>query len=81
MLIRMPERALVTAKIEHELGIKSTYYFRMIKSVFKPQIIRQINEMGHEIGYHYETLSEANGNTKKAIEFIQITFRKFKTNL
>ncbi len=68
---RMPKRALETAKIEHELGIKSTYYFRMTKSVFKPQIIRQINEMGHEIGYHYETLSEANGNSEKALDLFK----------
>ena len=68
---RIPERALVTAKIEQELGIRSTYYFRTIKSVFKPNIIRQIKNMGHEIGYHYETLSEAKGDPKKAIDLFQ----------
>ncbi|MGB9928798.1 MAG: polysaccharide deacetylase family protein [Methanosarcina sp.] len=68
---RIPERALATAKIEYELGIKSTYYFRTTKNVFKPQIIRQIYEMGHEIGYHYETLSEANGNSEKAIDLFK----------
>lgn len=68
---RIPERALVTAKIEYDLGIRSTYYFRTIKSVFKPDIIRQIKDMGHEIGYHYETLSEAHGDPKKAIELFQ----------
>ena len=71
---RMPERTLETAKIEYELGIKATYYFRTNKSVFKPDIIHQIRDMGHEIGYHYETLSEAKGDKKKA-------FNLFKANL
>ena len=28
--------------------------------------------MGHEIGYHYKTLSEANGDPEKAINLFQI---------
>jgi hypothetical protein len=75
---RIPERALVTARIEHGLGIRSTYYFRTIKSVFKPNIIRQIKDMGHEIGYHYETLSEANGDLEKAIELFGSHLNDFR---
>ena len=74
---RMPGNALVTARIEHELGIKATYYFRSIKSVFKPEIMEQILDMGHEVGYHYETLSEANGNPEKAIELFQSHLENF----
>ncbi len=54
---RKPENALVIAKIEKETGIKASYYFRTIPQTFKPQIIKEIAEMGHEIGYHYENLS------------------------
>lgn len=75
---RMPENALNTAKIEHEYGIKATYYFRSTKSVFRPDIMKQIEDMGHEIGYHYETLSEANGDYEKAIEIFQSTLNKFR---
>src|SRR5690606_34263406 len=75
---RMPERALETAKIEHELGIKATYYFRTIKSVFKPDIIHQIREMGHEIGYHYETLSEAKGDKKRAFDLFKSHLDNFR---
>lgn len=71
---RMPGQALVTAQIEHDLGIKATYYFRTIKNVFKPDIIRQIRDLGHEVGYHYETLSEAKGDKKEA-------FNLFKSHL
>ncbi|WP_135610678.1 hypothetical protein [Methanococcoides sp. AM1] len=74
---RMPGHALETARVEHELGIRATYYFRSIKSVFKPEIMMQIQDMGHEIGYHYETLSEANGDPEKGIELFQSHLEDF----
>jgi len=55
----MPENSLQTAKIEHSLGIRSTYFFRIIPETFKPDIIQQIADLGHEIGYHYEDLTLA----------------------
>ncbi|AKB84288.1 hypothetical protein [Methanococcoides methylutens] len=75
---RMPGHALETAKIEYELGIKSTYYFRSIKGVFKPDVIENISDMGHEIGYHYETLSETNGDFQKSIELFQSHLDAFR---
>ncbi|AKB20996.1 polysaccharide deacetylase family protein [Methanosarcina sp. WH1] len=75
---RIPERALGIARIEQELGIRSTYYFRMIKSVFKSEIIRQIKDMGHEIGYHYETLSDANGDYEKALDLFRSNLEKIR---
>ena len=75
---RMPGNALATAKIEHELGIRSTYYFRAIKSVFKPDIMKQIEDMGHEVGYHYEDLSVANGNHEKAIQLFTSNLERFR---
>ncbi|OJX08489.1 MAG: hypothetical protein BGO76_01860 [Caedibacter sp. 38-128] len=71
---RWPLNALEMAKLESDLGIRSTYYFRFIPSVFKKEIISKISEMGHEIGYHYETLSKAKGDPYKAIKI-------FKTEL
>ena len=40
---RKPKNALRMAELEHELGIQSTYYFR-VPYTFKPEIIRKINE-------------------------------------
>ena len=72
---RLPENALVMARIEKELGIKSTYFFRTIKSVFNPDIIGEIADMGHEIGYHYENLvavsRQHSAFSKKKIEEIR----------
>lgn len=68
---RAVNRNLAMAKLEHSYGIKSTYYFRHIEETFKPEIIRQMAEMGHEIGFHYEVMDKANGNPEKAIEIFR----------
>ena len=49
--------SLRTAKLENELGIRGTYYFRIVPESFDVEVIRQIYEMGHEVGYHYEDVS------------------------
>ena len=66
---RALSNALQLAKIEASLGIKSTYYFRT--STFKLPIVKQISEMGHEIGYHYEILFKAKGDYKLAIKLFE----------
>lgn len=53
---RLPQNALQTAKIEYELGIKGTYYFRIVPKSYNIKIMQQIANLGHEIGYHYEDL-------------------------
>ena len=73
-----PERGLEMAEIEKEYGVRSTYYIRMTEEVFKPLIIRKIAEMGHEIGYHYETLDKAKGNKTKAIEIFKQELNKLR---
>jgi hypothetical protein len=67
---RKPNNALRMAKLEYAMDIYSTYYFRY-PYTFKPDIIRQIQDIGHEIGYHYEVLAKAKGNPKKAIRFFE----------
>lgn len=62
---RKPGNSLRMAKLEHELGVKATYYFRTIPHTLKPEIIREIAKLGHEIGYHYENLSDAQILMKK----------------
>lgn len=61
-------KALKVAEIEKELGLKATYYFRIVKASFDPEVIRQIALMGHEIGYHYENLSMNQGNYEASIK-------------
>jgi len=72
------ENSLATAKIECELGIKATYYFRVIPQSNKSHVIKEIAELGHEIGYHYEDLSLMNGNAEKAIEHFKNKLEHFR---
>ena len=75
---RFPGQSLKMAQIEKELGVCSTYYFRIKRSVFKEHIIKEIAGMGHEIGYHYDDLSSAMGNYNKAIRLFERNLEKLR---
>lgn len=78
---RKPHYALRMAQLENELGMKSTYYFRDKSFVYDEAIIKKISELGHEIGYHYECLSDTRGDIPKAVEIFQKTLEKFRKNV
>ncbi len=74
------ENSLATAEIEHSLGIQATYFFRVVKQSNKPEIIKAIAAMGHEIGYHYEDMTLCQGDSEKAIKHFKEQldyFRRF----
>ena len=50
----LPANSLRFARIEAEIGIKGTYYFRIVPESFDEKIIKEIYSLGHEVGYHYE---------------------------
>lgn len=70
--------SLATAKIESEMGIRASYYFRVILQSNQPNIIRQIADFGHEIGYHYEDLSLFSGDEEKAFEHFKKQLNYFR---
>ena len=76
---RLPYNALKMAELERDMHINSTYYFRHIRSVFKKDIIKSIFSLGHEIGYHYETLSKASGDKKHAILLFESELNDFRS--
>ena len=72
--------SLATARIEHELGICASYYFRVVPQSNQPDMIRAIADLGHEIGYHYEDMAIMHGDTQKAYAHFQqhlTYFRQF----
>lgn len=75
---RYPKNALKMAELEASLDIMATYYFRVIPSVFKPNIIIKIADLGHEIGYHYEDLATAKGNFDEAIKNFEINLNTLR---
>lgn len=73
-----PVNSLQTAMIEHELGWKATYYFRAVPESWDEVIIKQISELGHEIGYHYECLTTCNGDVDAAWEDFKVNLQKLR---
>ena len=75
---RKPHNALKMARLEHDLDITATYCFRTKKHTFKPVVISLISSLGHEIAYHYESLSDAKGNMAEAIKDFQSNLAKLR---
>jgi hypothetical protein len=50
-----PRSALSMARIERELGVESSWYFRWRTA--HPAVVGHLREAGLEVGLHYETLS------------------------
>jgi len=74
---RLPSRALRMAELETEMGVVSTYFFRTKSVSFNKGIIASIQQMGHEVGYHYECLSDTRGDIDKAWQLFQKELDKF----
>ncbi|MEI6754765.1 MAG: hypothetical protein WCK78_16555 [Paludibacter sp.] len=74
-----PQNALTFARIENELGIKASYFFRTSNKILIPEIIKTIQLLGHEIGYHYRDLVDASGNIEKAIKLFETNLSKFRS--
>ena len=62
----LPFNSLVFAKIQNDFGIKGTYYFRAVPESWDESVISQISKMGHEVGYHYESLTTCKGDVDAA---------------
>jgi len=73
-----PQNSLKTAQIEHSLGAKATYYFRVGKESNDPQAIKAIAQLGHEIGYHYEDMSLCGGDVDQAWSHFQTWLDYFR---
>jgi hypothetical protein len=84
--------SLNCARLEKELEITGSYYFRIVPDSFNADVIKEIADLGHEIGYHYEDVSFAAQRHRgaraqgrkglKAEELIaEIAIESFKNNL
>lgn len=75
----LPYNSLATAKIEQELGCRAVYYFRAVSESWNESVIHQIAELGHEVGYHYESLTTCNGDVEKAFEDFKKNLERLRT--
>jgi len=63
---RLPWNAVVMAKIETSKKIRASYYFRIAEEAYHEEVIKQIVDLGHEAGYHYEDLDLSHGKLEGA---------------
>lgn len=64
----LPYNSLIFAKIQYQSKIRGVYYFRAVPESWNEKVIKEINDMGHEIGYHYECLTTTKGNLELGIK-------------
>lgn len=74
---RMVKRSVAMARLEHENNIAASYYFRYRNGLPKNALL-EINAMGHEVGFHYETLSDAKGEPHIALDMFLEQLDKFR---
>lgn len=76
---RRPKQAIRLAQLENRLNIRATYYFRASSSGhFPARTIQTIAELGHEVGYHYETYSVCRGDRSRALELFARSLESFR---
>jgi hypothetical protein len=73
---RFPKNAKKMAELEYKLDVSSSYYFRY-PFTFDKELISAIRDLGHEIGYHYEVLSQARGDLERAIRLFEHALTEF----
>jgi len=74
----LPQNSLQFAKIQNELQIKSSYYFRAVPESWDERIILEIESLGHEVGYHYENMDTCNGDVDKAWDDFRYNLDKLR---
>ena len=74
----LPQNSLRFAKIQNELGIPGSYYFRAVPESWDERIIQEIENLGHEVGYHYENMDTCNGDMDKAWDDFRYNLDKLR---
>ncbi len=75
-----PGNSFLMAQLENEMEISGTYYFRTVPESFDVEVIKAVNGLGHEVGYHYECMSTV-GRGYSEDAHIDAAFEDFKVNL
>lgn len=73
-----PMNSFEIAKIEKAVGARATYYFRAVPQSWDDFIIKQIAQMDHEIGYHYESLTTCKGEVENAYRDFSLNLEKLR---
>jgi hypothetical protein len=74
----LPENSLHFAKIQAELDVQGSYYFRAVPESWDEAIIKEIANLGHEVGYHYENMDTCKGDIDKAWDDFRYNLDKLR---
>lgn len=63
-----PQKALKMAKIEYKYDLKGSYYVQayILKNKKNIKILKEIQQLGHEVSYHHDVMDSNNGDINKA---------------
>ena len=75
---KKPGNSLSFAEIEHEKGLRASYFFRIVPESLLVDKLLAISKLRHEIGYHYEDMDPAKGDPEKAIKSFEINLNKLR---
>ena len=84
---RMPANSLRLARLERDIGVTGTYYFRIVPESYDLTVVDAIARLGDEIGYHYEDVdlvtksSEVRGKELSEDNLIDLAFESFRRNV
>lgn len=75
---KKPGNSLRFAEIEHDRGLKASYFFRVVPESLHVDKLLAIKKLWHEIGYHYEDMDPAKGDPEKAIKTYKHNLEKLR---
>ena len=73
---RKPRRAEALARLETDLGVSASYYFH--PSAFRETRAERVEDLGHEVGYHYDDVATARGDLHTARALFTNNLRVFR---
>ncbi len=74
----LPYHSLAVSIIEHENGMKASYYFRAVPQSWNEEVIKTVHSLGHEVGYHYESLTTCKGDMEVALKDFKMNLEKLR---
>lgn len=76
------EKALKLANIEAKHGIKGSYYIQgyLLDSKSNIDLLKKIQNLGHEVSYHYDVLDANDGDMAKAKKDFRDNVTRFNRN-
>lgn len=76
------ERAYKIAEIESSYGHRGSYYVQayLLEEGANVELLKKMQQMGHEISYHYDVLDSSKGNFAQAIAEFDKNLKIFESN-